>query len=231
VRVLVASNHTLIGTSLMASIRSLSLDEPVEAQLCHTARVQDVARAWNPHVILLEATVDFAGAISTLCALTKELRDGHIVLLGREADQTAIYEAILEGADGYLTGDASLETLASTLKGVAQGELGLSRRAARQVVHQLRQSARARPSPPPLNLEGKLTPREQEVFDLVRRGLRSREIAQQLTIAEATANKHIQNILDKLQVHSRTQAILMSGPAEDVAELDGGLTPPAPPAR
>jgi DNA-binding CsgD family transcriptional regulator len=53
-----------------------------------------------------------------------------------------------------------------------------------------------------------LTQREREIFELVRRGMRSREIGERLFIAEATVYKHIQNILDKLHVHSRTQAIL-----------------------
>jgi DNA-binding NarL/FixJ family response regulator len=79
-----------------------------------------------------------------------------------------------------------------------------------QVVRLLRQAARAPISAPSVKLNGKLTPREQQVFDLVRSGLRSREIADQLSIAEATVYKHIQNILDKLQVHSRTQAIFLS---------------------
>jgi two-component system NarL family response regulator len=174
-----------------------------------------VARAWQPHVVLIEATADFAAAISSLVALLTDLPQANVVLLGREADEATMYEAIFRGAHGYLTGDTSLETLASILKGVAQGESGLSRHAARHVIDQLRQAARARPAPSDTPPMGTLTPREQEVFDLVRRGLRSREIAQQLTIAEATVYKHIQNILDKLRVHSRTQAIFLSNPEED----------------
>ncbi|MGZ6389015.1 MAG: response regulator transcription factor [Ktedonobacterales bacterium] len=116
--------------------------------------------------------------------------------------------------------------LANTLKGVAQGELGLTRQDARQVVHHLRQAARARTSPLLPEVEDSLTPREQEVFELVRRGLRSREIAQQLTIADATVYKHIQNILEKLRVHSRTQAIFMSRtPGSGIQD------PPIPPRR
>jgi DNA-binding NarL/FixJ family response regulator len=217
VRVLVVSNYALLGTSLVVSLHTSTFGEPVEAQLCKSSRVGEVARAWSPDVILIEATLDYAGAISTLNALVREVPEARIVLLGTEADDATIFEAILGGADGYLTGDTSLETLASTLKGVAQGELGLSGHAARQVIHQLRQTAHVRPKSVLPKVEGSLTPREQEVFELVRRGLRSREIAQELTIADATVYKHIQNILDKLRVHSRTQAIFQSG-SNDGAE-------------
>jgi two-component system NarL family response regulator len=212
--VLVVSNYTLIGNSLVASLQSLPFGETIDAKLCQTERIVEVARAWEPQAILIEATVDFPSAIASLGTLLSEISDAHVVLLGREADEAAVYEAVFRGADGYLTGDASLEYLASTLTRVAQGELGLSPRIARQVIGQLRQAARARPATITPAVVDALTPREQEVFDLVRRGLRSREIAQQLTIAEATVYKHIQNILDKLRVHSRTQAVLLSNPTE-----------------
>ena len=213
-RVLVVSNFTLIGASLAASLQSLPLGDPPQIQLCETRQVGEVARAWKPDVILIEATVDFAGAISTLSTLIGEAPEAHTILLGRDSDEATVYEAILRGASGYLAAGASLETLANTLKGVAQGELGLSRHAARQVIRQLRQAARARPPSLLPQVADSLTPREQEVFDLVRHGLRSREIAQQLTIAEATVYKHTQNILEKLQVNSRTQAIFLTRPAE-----------------
>jgi DNA-binding NarL/FixJ family response regulator len=224
--VLVVSNYTLIGKSLVASLQSLPLGEPAEFQLCQTTRVGEDARTWNPQVILIEATVDFAEAIATLSALSNAIPSTRIVLLGRESDEATVYEAILSGASGYLRADASVETLANTLKGVAQGELGLSRQDARQVVHHLRQAARARTSPLLPDVEDSLTPREQEVFELVRRGLRSREIAQQLTIADSTVYKHIQNILEKLRVHSRTQAVFMSR-----ASASGVQDPPIPPRR
>lgn len=225
-RVILVSNYPLIGASLATLLQSLPLGGSIEIQICQTTQAGEVARSWKPDVILIEATVDFAGAISTLSTLSSEIPDAHIILLGRDSDEATIYEAILRGACGYLTAGASLETLANTLKGVAQGELGLSRQTAWQVIRHLRQAARARPGVLPSRVEESLTPREQEVFDLVRHGLRSREIAQQLTIAEGTVYKHIQNILEKLQVNSRTQAIFMARPIEN-----DPLNPPIQPRR
>jgi two-component system nitrate/nitrite response regulator NarL len=226
VRVLLVSNYPLIGASLTSLLQSLPLGDPAEIQLCQSTQVGEAARTGKPDVILIEATVDFADAISTLSTLSAELPDARIILLGRDGDEASVYEAVLRGASGYLAAGASLDTLAHTLKGVVRGELGLSRHAARQVIRHLRLGARARPAALPSRVEESLTRREQEVFDLVRHGLRSREIAQQLTIAEATVYKHIQNILEKLQVNSRTQAIFMARPTED-----GSQDPPIPPRR
>jgi DNA-binding NarL/FixJ family response regulator len=222
-KVLVVSDHTLIGQSLVTSLRSLSSGEPIEASHCDPSTVIGCLYESGPDVVLLEGSIDFARAVSTARMLIGEVPDARIVVLGREADEASTYEAISAGADGYLTGEVSLDTLASTLSGVMRGELGLSRTVALRVVRQLRRAARARSGPLPLELEGKLTRREREVFDLVRRGLRSREVAEHLSIAEGTVYKHIQSILDKLQVHSRTQAIFVSAerPEQEAAANRG----------
>jgi len=209
-KVLIVSSHALIGQSLVALLQSLPTGESVEASHCDASTVMRRVEALEPDVLLLEASMDFAGALATARMLIAEIPKARVVVLGKEGDDVSTYEAISAGADGYLTGEASPDTLASTLSGVMRGELGLSRATALRVIHQLRQAARARPSSAPLDVESKLTRREHEVFDLVRRGQRSREIAEQLGIAETTVYKHIQNILDKLQVHSRTRAIFIS---------------------
>jgi DNA-binding NarL/FixJ family response regulator len=210
VKVLVVSSHPLIGRSLIALLQSLPSGEPIEAIQCNVTAVIGSVRAFEPDVVLLEANSDFPSALATARTLAGEIPSVHVVMLGSETDDASTFEAIYAGADGYLTGDVSPDTLTNTLMGVMRGELGLSRGAALRVVRQLRQGAQSRLGSTPLDADTKLTRREQEIFDLVRCGLRSRAIAEQLSIAETTVYKHIQKILDKLQVHSRAQAILVS---------------------
>jgi len=210
VKVLVVSSHALIGRSLIALLQSLPSGEQIEASSCAVATVMDAVRASEPDIVLLEAHTDFPSALATARTLVAEIPGVHVVMLGSEADDASTFEAINAGADGYVTGDVSPDTLTNTLAGVMRGELGLSRSAAMRVVRQLRQGAQSRLGSTALDADSKLTRREQEIFDLVRQGLRSREIAEQLSIADTTVYKHIQKILDKLQVHSRTQAILVS---------------------
>jgi DNA-binding NarL/FixJ family response regulator len=116
----------------------------------------------------------------------------------------------LAGADGFVVWDAHDTALWDTLCTVQQGGLGLPGDLALRVVRHLRQQLRA-PAPRASDASAKLTLREQEIFDLVRRGMRSRDIAQRLTITKGTVDKHVQNILDKLNVHSRTQALFLAG--------------------
>jgi DNA-binding NarL/FixJ family response regulator len=110
-----------------------------------------------------------------------------------------VYESIVAGADGYITHDASSSTLVATLIGLTRGELGVSRAIALRVVRQLRRALEAHIPHPPDEVREKLTPREREVLNLICDGKRSREIAQELGLAEATIYKHVK---------SRTQAIL-----------------------
>jgi DNA-binding NarL/FixJ family response regulator len=233
VKVLVVSSHTLIGKSLIALLQSLPSGEPIEASQCNASTVIGSVHAIEPDVVLLEANADFPSALATARMLVAEIPSIHLVMLGSGADDASTFEAVIAGADGYLTADASPDALRNTLSGVIRGELGLPRGAALRVVRQLRQGAHSRLGSTPLDVDSKLTRREQEIFDLVRRGLRSREIAEQLSIAETTVYKHIQKILDKLQVHSRAQAILIS--AEKGGQQPGSVrsapraSPGAPP--
>lgn len=188
------------------------MDEPVDLSSCGANEVAERERVWETDLILVETTTDDVSGISTMRTLSAEAPDVHIVLIGKDADETSIYEAISAGADGYIAGETSTDILAKTLKGVMRGELGLSRVAALRVVRQLRRAASEPFTPTRTSLRGKLTPRELEVFDLVRQGRRSREISERLVIAESTVYKHIQNILEKLQVHSRAQAIFTADP-------------------
>jgi DNA-binding NarL/FixJ family response regulator len=206
-KVLVVSQQRWLGESLVALLRSSVCEEGTEITLCTTDSVVEAAQTARADTVLLDMSSDVVAGI-TLVRRIKEVSPAtHLVALGSESDETVVYQAVLAGADGYLLPDTSAETLASTLRGVMRGELGLSRAVALTIVRRLRDAASMNPSPMSVVARAKLTQREREVFELVLRGLRSRDIGRQLYIAESTVYKHIQNILDKLRMQSRAQAI------------------------
>lgn len=213
---LIVSSHTLIGRSLIYMLTNLTAEERIDAEFCAPSAVVEMAQARHVDLILVEAIADFSEGIATVRAIKQTLPQALVVVLGTEDDEASIFEAICAGAEGYLTRATSAEALLATLRGVARGELGLSRAASLRVVRQLARAAQSSTPRVPTTPGAKLTQREQEVFDLVRHGLRSREIAERLCIAEATVYKHIQNVLDKLHVHNRTQAILVTETEKDV---------------
>jgi DNA-binding NarL/FixJ family response regulator len=162
-------------------------------------------------------TSDVLAGVTLVRRIKEASPTTRVVTLGGESDQTVIYQAVLAGADGYLLPDTSAETLGSTLRGVMRGELGLPRAVALTIVRRLSDAAATNPTPMSVVADAKLTQREREVFDLVLRGLRSRDIGRQLYIAESTVYKHIQNILDKLHMRSRAQAIFSAHNEEHVS--------------
>jgi DNA-binding NarL/FixJ family response regulator len=159
-------------------------------------------------VVLVEATTHFREGIATLQTMKNAFPVIAAMMLGVADDEASAYESIMAGADGYLTHDAPCSTLVATLLGLQRGELGLSRTATLRVIRRLRHALETRVPHLSIGVSGKLTPRERDVFELMCQGMRSRAIAQELGLAEATIYKRVQSILQKLHVKSRTQAIL-----------------------
>jgi DNA-binding NarL/FixJ family response regulator len=179
-----------------------------EVALCGATEVVERAREWGTDVLLVDATSDFTDSLGTIRKIAAAFPETGIVTLGPTADEGSALAAVSAGADGYLAWDDGEDALVNTLLAVLRGELGLSGKAARHVVRSLRQAGQHHVTR--AGVIALLTSREQEVYDLARQGMRSREIAEALCIADATVYKHIQNILEKLHVRNRTQAFLLT---------------------
>lgn len=218
-RVLVACSHRLIGQSLSLMLANLPGDALVECEVTTNENTIERARFWQPDLILVEAITDFGRGIAATRDVHSRLPESPLIVLGTDDDEATVFEAISAGADGYLTRDTSPEVLLQTLSGVLHGEVGLTRVAALRVIRQLRQLVTIQVTSKPVAADVKLTSRENQVFDLVRKGMRSREIAEELCIAEGTVYKHIHNILDKLNVHSRNQALVVTSRSDNGGQL------------
>lgn len=209
-KILIACSHKLVGQSLSVILGNFQDEPPVECEVTAAEHAAERALTWQPDLIVVEAITDFAQGIEVTRHLRAMLPDAALVLLGADGDDATIYEAVSAGADGYVTRDDSAEVLRKRLAGVQRGEVGLARSEALQVIRHLRRVVAEQAAERPVEIDAKLTPRENEVFDLVRKGMRSREIASALFIAEGTVYKHIHNIFEKLNVHSRNQALVIA---------------------
>jgi len=209
-KVLVTSNHNLLGNSLAAMLERSNAPhgERMEVSLSDYVSAASRLQEFMVDIVLVEAITSLKDGIGILRDIRNLFPDICVVMLSMEEDDESVYESMVAGADGYVTHDASSTTLVATLIGLMRGELGVSRALALRVVRRLRLALEAHIPHPPDEVREKLTPREREVLHLICNGMRSREIAQELGLAEATIYKYVQNILDKLHVKSRTQAIL-----------------------
>ena len=128
-----------------------------------------------------------------------------LTISDEEAD---LYEAIKAGATGYLLKEISIDEVASAVRAVYDGQSLISPAMASKLLTEFalmakRSNERSQQVPTP-----RLTERELEVLKLVARGLNNRDIAKELFISENTVKNHIRNILEKLQLHSRMEAVV-----------------------
>jgi two-component system, NarL family, nitrate/nitrite response regulator NarL len=155
-----------------------------------------------PDIALVDLELPPRGGIAAVRELAKD-RSTHLIVWSFEPDRETVLEAIRSGAEGYLHKEISPHGLVRALRGVVDGEAPLSRDLASMMIDALhaseaRASARERAAV--------LSAREREVLDFVARGARNKEIAAALYISEFTVKRHMQNILQKLELPSRRAA-------------------------
>jgi DNA-binding NarL/FixJ family response regulator len=134
--------------------------------------------------------------------LKPNLPGTQFVMLTVYEDADHIYDALAAGATGYLLKQTPREELLNALQDVHGGGSPMTSNIARKVVQSFRQA----PSAAPADSEG-LSPREQEVLDLLARGYLYKEIAERLNISVPTVNTYVRRMYEKLHVRSRAQAV------------------------
>ena len=131
-----------------------------------------------------------------------------IIMLTISDEEADLYDAIKAGAMGYLLKEISIEEVASAIRAVHGGQSLISPSMASKLLTEfaamVKKSDDLAAAPP----APRLTPREMEVLKLVAKGLNNRDIAKELFISENTVKNHIRNILERLQLHSRMEAVV-----------------------
>ena len=198
-RVLIASDVRLYRDGLVWSLAAsgrLRVDGSAESGPAALARLEDSAL----NVLLVDMSME--GAIELIHAVSVSYPDVHIVAYTVGLDDQSVLRCIEAGAKGYVNRNATVDELVATVESVARGESPCSPRMAASLfrrVAALAQSDRAAGTAPAL------TQREQQIVELLDRGLSNKEIATHLGIELATAKNHVHHILEKLQVRRRSQ--------------------------
>jgi DNA-binding NarL/FixJ family response regulator len=207
IRVLVVDDHALFRRGLeMVLAQEDDIEVVGEAGDAEAA----VARAAEllPDVVLLDVRMPKGSGIEACVQIKEVAPSARIIMLTISDEEADLYEAIKAGATGYLLKEISIDEVASAVRAVYDGQSLISPAMASKLLTEFalmakRSNERSQQVPTP-----RLTERELEVLKLVARGLNNRDIARELFISENTVKNHIRNILEKLQLHSRMEAVV-----------------------
>jgi DNA-binding NarL/FixJ family response regulator len=165
----------------------------------------ELAMSAAPDVILMDVRMPKRSGIEACVAIKEGAPTARIIMLTVSDEEADLYEAVKNGASGYLLKDSSIDEVAQAIRVVADGQSLISPSMAIKLLDEFKQMSRSDRQQVPTP---RLTERELEVLKLVAHGLNNREIAKRLFISENTVKNHVRNILEKLQLHSRMEAVM-----------------------
>ncbi|HLK94776.1 MAG TPA: response regulator transcription factor [Nocardioidaceae bacterium] len=204
VRVLVVDDQELFRRGLTMVIGALDgIDLVGEAGDGRTAL--ELAVRTDPDVVLLDVRMPGFSGIETCAELKAIMPSVRIVMLTASDEEADLFDAVKSGASGYLLKDASIDDVASAVRLVADGQSLISPAMAVKLLDEFKQLTGPERS---AVVAPRLTDRELQVLRLVARGLSNKDVAKDLFISENTVKNHVRNILEKLQLHSRMEAVV-----------------------
>jgi DNA-binding NarL/FixJ family response regulator len=165
----------------------------------------ELAISAAPDVILMDVRMPKRSGIEACVAIKEAAPAARIIMLTVSDEEADLYEAVKNGASGYLLKDSSIDEVAQAIRVVSDGQSLISPSMAIKLLDEFKQMSRSDRQQVPTP---RLTERELEVLKLVAQGLNNREIAKRLFISENTVKNHVRNILEKLQLHSRMEAVM-----------------------
>jgi DNA-binding NarL/FixJ family response regulator len=206
IRVLVVDDHALFRRGL-EMVLGQETDIEVVGEAGDGAEAVDLATALLPDIVLMDVRMPRRSGIEACTAIKEVVPSAKIVMLTISDDEADLYDAIKAGASGYLLKEISIDEVAAAIRSVAGGQSLISPSMASKLLSEfatmIKKGDERQQVPAP-----RLTDRELEVLKLVAKGLNNRDIAKELFISENTVKNHIRNILEKLQLHSRMEAVV-----------------------
>ena len=210
VRVLIADDHALFRRGL----EMVLADEPgIELVGQASDGEEAVAKAGEslPDIVLMDIRMPKISGIEAARAMKEAAPSAKIVMLTISDEEEDLFEAIRAGASGYLLKDIPLDEVAGAVRAVHGGQSLINPSMAGKLLTEFAALARRDEDERPQQVPApKLTDREMEVLRLVARGMNNRDIARDLFISENTVKNHVRNILEKLQIHSRMEAVMIA---------------------
>ena len=200
IRVLLVDDHTMVRRGLATFLKVFDDLQLVGEAESGEAAIQLCAEVL-PDVILMDMALPMMDGATATRAIRKHFPQVQVIALTSFKEGKIIRNALEAGAIGYLLKDVSADELVRAIRAAHAGRATLSPEAAQALVETANQ-------PPAPGLD--LTEREREVLTLMIEGLNNTQIAGRLTVSPSTIKSHVSNILSKLGVASRTEAVTLA---------------------
>jgi DNA-binding NarL/FixJ family response regulator len=205
-RVLIVDDHALFRRGLQMVLRQEDdIDVVGEAGDGHEA--VEKAQELMPDVVLMDVRMPGQSGIKATEQIKDLIPHAKILMLTISDEEADLYDAIKAGASGYLLKEISIDEVADAVRSVWSGQSRISPSMASKLLTEFaamsKRAEERQQLPAP-----RLTEREMEVLKLVAQGMNNRDIAKELFISENTVKNHIRNILEKLHLHSRMEAVV-----------------------
>jgi DNA-binding NarL/FixJ family response regulator len=210
IRTMIVDDHALFRRGLEMVLAG-EPDLELVGQAGDGAEAVQIAAEVLPDIVLMDIRMPRSSGIEACRAMKEAAPSTKIVILTISDEEEDLFEAIRAGASGYLLKDIPLDEVADTVRAVHGGQSLINPSMAAKLLTEFASMAkrddeeRAEELPAP-----RLTDREMQVLKLVARGMNNRDIAKELFISENTVKNHVRNILEKLQIHSRMEAVMVA---------------------
>jgi DNA-binding NarL/FixJ family response regulator len=203
VRVLIAEDHPLFREGMRGRLDRVA-DVAVVGEAASGDEAVELAQKLEPDVILMDIKMPGLNGIEATREIQRANPQIGILVLTMFEDDDSVFAAMRAGAKGYLLKDSGGEGVVHAIRAVASGEAVFGPGVAERMIGYFSAPRAAAPQ----RAFPELTEREEEVLSLVAQGKSNREIARQLFVSLKTVRNHVSNILLKLQVADRAQAVI-----------------------
>jgi NarL family two-component system response regulator LiaR len=206
IRVLIVDDHSMVRRGL-ATILKIKPDLQLVGEASNGREAVEVCSRVQPDVILMDLVMPEMGGAAATDAIRKQWPQVQVIALTSFQEKELVREALQAGAIGYLLKNVSADDLAAAIREAHAGRSTLAPEAIQALI-QVELAPRI--SEENLATAFELTPREQEVLALMIEGLSNPEIAERLVVSRSTAKAHVSNILSKMGVSNRAEAIALA---------------------
>ena len=205
IRLLIIDDHEMVREGLKAMLTA-EPDFEIVGDAANAEQAFELIERLRPDVILLDVRLPGVSGIDVCRTVTERYPETAVIVLTTFTDESLVAQCIQAGARGFIIKDIERFDLKRSIRAVARGEAAIDPKAAVAVLAQLRRAQQVKQELSP----ELLSPQQIVILRLVAQGLSSREIATQLYLSENTVKGYVQEILHRLSVKNRTEAVMVA---------------------